>query len=175
MLLLLQLPTLLQRLLLLAMHNTAKATHRAMAWLMAMGQVEATHKEVLISVPTLKGAPQHHFVTLQDTLAMVTTVLLSQLVSRLLLMAPMSSKVILLVPIPRLSELTKRASIFKMDESLPPVAVVEQWKNSSALSECFHEIGLLQTLLSVHVTPSKCLVSLRLTPIERQVSLHSSF
>lgn len=110
-LLLRQLLTLLQPLLLLAMHSTAKATHKAMVWLMAMGQVEVTPKEVLILVHTLKGAQQHHFVTLQDTLATVTTVLLSQLVSRLLLMAHMSSKVILLVPIPRLSEITKRASI----------------------------------------------------------------
>ncbi|KAL1437271.1 hypothetical protein MTO96_001344 [Rhipicephalus appendiculatus] len=54
-LLLLQLHTPLQPLLLLAMRSTAKATHKAMAWLMAMGQVEVTHKEVLISVPTRKG------------------------------------------------------------------------------------------------------------------------
>lgn len=111
----LQLPTQLQRQLLLAMHNIAKATHKAMAWLTAMGQVEATHREVLTSVPTHRVAQQRRCATLQGILAMVTTGLLSQLVNRLLLMVPMSSRVILLVPTLRLSELAKGAVVTSKD------------------------------------------------------------
>lgn len=116
----LQLPTQLQRQLLLAMHNIAKATHKAMAWLTAMGQVEATHREVLTSVPTHRVAQQRRCATLQGTLAMVTTGLLSQLVNRLLLMVPMSSRVILLVPTLRLSELAKGAIVTSKDGKTLP-------------------------------------------------------
>lgn len=143
MLLPLQLPTLLQHLLLQVMRNTAKATHRAMAWLMAMGQVEATHRVVHILVPTLKGAQQHHYVILQGILAMVTTGLLNQLVSRLLLMVPMSSKVIPLVPIHRLNELKTEPEL-RQKMGKPPCGILgsnEQWENSSAHFEGFCKMG----------------------------------
>lgn len=159
----LQLPTQLQRQLLLAMHNTAKATHKAMAWLTAMGQVEATHREVLTLVPTHRVAQQRRCATLQGTLAMATTGLLSQLVNRLLLMVPMSSRVILLVPTLRLSELAKGAIVTSKDgKTLPlPIGIlsaIEQWKKPQCSFQEFPSDVLPQTFLSVDVTPSKHVV-----------------